>query len=46
MTHRAVGLNGNTYETDHCLVFEVRDGTIREVHEYIDSLYLERLRSG
>ena len=42
MTHRAEGLNGKRYETDHCLVFEVRDGLIRAVREYIDSLYLQQ----
>ena len=41
MTHRSTGLNGNKYETDHCLVFEVRDGLIQAVREYIDSLYLK-----
>ena len=41
MTHRAQGLNGKAYETDHCLVFELRDGLIRAVREYIDSLYLK-----
>jgi len=41
MTHRSTGLNGKQYETDHCLVFEVRDGLIQSVHEYIDSLYLK-----
>jgi ketosteroid isomerase-like protein len=41
MTHRSTGLNGKKYETDHCLVFEVRDGLIQSVHEYIDSLYLK-----
>jgi ketosteroid isomerase-like protein len=42
MTHRAEGLNGRRYETDHCLVFEVREGRIRAVREYIDSLYLQQ----
>ena len=42
MTHRSEGLNGRRYETDHCLVFEVREGRIRAVREYIDSLYLQR----
>ena len=41
MTHRSVGLNGKPYETDHCLVFEVKDGLIQAVREYIDSLYLK-----
>jgi ketosteroid isomerase-like protein len=42
MTHRAEGLNGKRYETDHCLVFELRDGLIQAVREYIDSLYLQQ----
>ena len=42
MTHRSEGLNGRRYETDHCLVFEVRGGRIQAVREYIDSLYLQR----
>lgn len=41
MTHTSTGLNGNRYETDHCLVFDVRDGAIQAVREYIDSLYLK-----
>ena len=40
MGHRAEGLNGKRYETEHCLVFEVRDGLIHAVREYIDSHYL------
>ncbi len=42
MTHRSTGLNGNEYQTDHCLVFVVREGLIQAVREYIDSLYLQR----
>lgn len=42
MRHRAEGLNGRRYETDHCVVFDVRDGRIQAVREYIDSLYLQR----
>jgi ketosteroid isomerase-like protein len=41
MTHRSTGLNGNKYETNHCLVFDVREGRIQAVREYIDSLYLK-----
>ncbi len=41
MAHHAVGLNGKRYDTDHCLVFVVRDGHIQAVREYIDSLYLK-----
>ena len=42
MRHRAVGLNGKRYETDHCVVFELHDGRIQAVREYIDSLYLQQ----
>ncbi len=42
MRHRAEGLNGRRYETDHCVVFDVRGGRIQAVREYIDSLYLQR----
>ena len=42
MTHRAEGLNGKRYDTDHCLVFELREGLIRAVREYVDSLYLQQ----
>jgi ketosteroid isomerase-like protein len=35
-------LNGKRYETDHCVVFDLREGRIRAVREYIDSLYLQR----
>ena len=42
MRHRAEGLNGKRYETDHCLVFELRGGKIQAVREYIDSLYLKQ----
>ena len=40
MVHRSEGLNGKRYETEHCLVFEVREGLIQAVREYIDSHYL------
>ena len=42
MRHRAEGLSGRRYETDHCLVFELREGRIAAVREYIDSLYLKQ----
>ncbi len=42
MHHRGVGLGGQPYTTDHCVVYVVRDGLIAEVREYIDSLYLSR----
>ena len=42
MRHRAEGLNGKRYETDHCVVFDLRAGRIQAVREYIDSLYLQQ----
>jgi len=46
MRHRAEGLNGKRYETDHCLVFELQHGRIQAVREYIDSLYLKQQMIG
>jgi ketosteroid isomerase-like protein len=46
MRHRAEVLSGKPYETDHCLVFELRDGRISAVREYIDSLYLKQQMLG
>lgn len=40
--HRGTGARGQPYETDYHVSFEVRDGLIREVHEYLDSLYVKR----
>ena len=42
MRHRAEGRSGRRYETDHCLVFELREDRITAVREYIDSLYLKQ----
>ena len=38
---RSTGLNAKEYETDHCIVFEVKNECIQAVREYIDSLYLK-----
>jgi ketosteroid isomerase-like protein len=46
MRHRSVGVNGEPYETDHSLVYVVRDGVITAVREYIDTLYLTRALLG
>jgi uncharacterized protein len=46
MRHRGVGLGGQPYETDHSLVYVVRDGLIVAVREYIDTLYLTRALLG
>jgi ketosteroid isomerase-like protein len=40
--HRGRGAKGQPYETDYHVAFELRDGLIREVHEYLDSLYVKR----
>ena len=40
--HRGKGAQGQPFETDYHVAFEVRDGLIREVHEYLDSLYVKR----
>ena len=29
--------NGNTYRNDYCFVFELRDGRIHRVREYMDT---------
>jgi hypothetical protein len=42
MRHRGQGLNGRPYDTEHSLVFDVCDGRIQAVREYIDSLYLKQ----
>ena len=46
MRHRSVGVDGQPYETDHSLVYVVRDGLIVAVREYIDTLYLTRALLG
>ena len=40
--HRGVGIQGQPFETDYHLSFQLRDGLIREVHEYLDSLYVKQ----
>jgi len=40
--HRGLGIRGQPYQTDYHLSFQLRDGLIREVHEYLDSLYVKR----
>ena len=42
MRHRGRTRDGRDYETDYHVSFEGRDGLIREVHEYLDSLYIKR----
>ena len=40
MRHRGRTLAGEPYETDYHVLYEVRDGLIRAVREYFDSLYV------
>ena len=42
MRHRGNSKDGQPFETDYHVSFEVRGGLIREVHEYLDSLYVKR----
>jgi uncharacterized protein len=42
MRHRGRGLKGQPYETDHSLLYVLRDGRIVAVREYIDTLYLSQ----
>jgi ketosteroid isomerase-like protein len=46
MRHRGAGLDGQAYETDHSVIYVVRDGLIVAVREYIDTLYLTRALLG
>ena len=45
-TSRARTLDGNPYENQCIGVFTVRDGTIRSVHEYMDTHYAHRALAG
>jgi ketosteroid isomerase-like protein len=36
-TMTATLANGNQYVNEYCLVFELRDGLIRQVREYMDT---------
>ncbi|WP_019928533.1 nuclear transport factor 2 family protein [Nocardia sp. BMG111209] len=36
-TMSATLANGNTYRNDYCLIFELRDGLIHRVREYMDT---------
>jgi ketosteroid isomerase-like protein len=36
-TMRATLANGNAYRNDYCLIFELRDGLIHRVREYMDT---------
>ena len=43
MRHRGRTLAGKPYETDYHVLYEVRNGRIRAVREYFDSLYVRRV---
>lgn len=43
MRHRGTTRDGRPYESDYHVLYALRDGLIREVHEYFDSLYVRRL---
>ena len=38
--------NGKEYDNTYCWFFEVRDGLVYSIHEYMDSLYIDRLVNG
>jgi ketosteroid isomerase-like protein len=42
MRHRGNAKNGQPFESDYHVSFQVRGGLIREVHEYLDSLWVKR----
>jgi uncharacterized protein len=46
MRHRGHTLEGRPYESEQCVVYELRDGRIHAVREYLDSLYVRRVLLG
>jgi ketosteroid isomerase-like protein len=42
MRHRGVTAKGKPFETDHHVAYDLCDGLIVEVREYLDSLYFQR----
>ena len=38
--------NGKEYNNTYCWFFEVRDGMVYSIHEYMDSLYIKNLVDG
>jgi len=38
--------NGKEYNNSYCWFFEVRDGMVYSIHEYMDSLYIHNLVNG
>ncbi|WP_219469846.1 nuclear transport factor 2 family protein [Nonomuraea rhizosphaerae] len=45
-TMRATLANGNAYRNDYCFVFELRDGLIHRVREYMDTANGHRMVFG
>ncbi|MFI6173327.1 nuclear transport factor 2 family protein [Nocardia sp. NPDC051052] len=45
-TMSATLINGNAYENDYCLIFELRDGLIHRVREYMDTARGHRMIFG
>jgi ketosteroid isomerase-like protein len=45
-TMTAVLANGNQYENDYCFVFELRDGLVHRVREYMDTARGHRMIFG
>ncbi|TMR90183.1 nuclear transport factor 2 family protein [Nonomuraea basaltis] len=45
-TMEATLANGNAYRNDYCFVFELRDGLIHRVREYMDTAKGHRMMSG
>jgi len=46
MRHRGRTLDGRPYQSEQCVVYELRDGRIQAVREYLDSLYVQRALLG
>ncbi|WP_433756889.1 nuclear transport factor 2 family protein [Nocardia sp. CA-135398] len=42
---RATLMNGNHYDNDYCFIFELRDGLIHRVREYMDTRRAEEMFS-
>ena len=42
LRHRGTSTKGASFETDHHVAYDLRDGRIVEVREYVDSLFFAR----
>lgn len=45
LTNRGKVFNGKDYENEYCFVFEVEDGKVRRVREYVDTQKAKELTS-